>query len=109
MQSSVELSLAASPPPNFATSVDGAPYRSRCAVCGVSRTVEPDRCGRACQFIKPDDARVLHLRRALPRRLRTMVPAHVWALVEPYGLRPTDSELPVRPTGDRSADGAGPA
>jgi hypothetical protein len=38
-----------------------------------------------------------------------MVPAHVWALVEPYGLRPTDSELPVRPTGDRSADGAGPA
>ncbi|PPQ35598.1 Coenzyme F420 hydrogenase/dehydrogenase, beta subunit C-terminal domain [Rhodopila globiformis] len=29
---------------------------------------------------------VLHLRRAHPKRLRTMVPDHVWALVEPYGL-----------------------
>jgi coenzyme F420 hydrogenase subunit beta len=29
---------------------------------------------------------VLHLRRAHPRRMRTMVPDHVWALVEPYGL-----------------------
>jgi coenzyme F420 hydrogenase subunit beta len=52
---------------------------------------------------------VLHLRRALPRRLRNMVPAHVWALVEPYGLRPTDSELPTRPAGERSAEGSGPA
>ena len=29
---------------------------------------------------------VLHLRRAHPRRLRNMVPEHVWALVKPYGL-----------------------
>ena len=29
---------------------------------------------------------VLHLRRAYPKRLRNMVPGHVWALVEPYGL-----------------------
>jgi coenzyme F420 hydrogenase subunit beta len=29
---------------------------------------------------------VLHLRRAHPRRLRNMVPDHVWALVKPYGL-----------------------
>jgi coenzyme F420 hydrogenase subunit beta len=29
---------------------------------------------------------VVHLRRAHPRRLRHMVPAHVWALVAPYGL-----------------------
>ncbi|MFL5254806.1 MAG: Coenzyme F420 hydrogenase/dehydrogenase, beta subunit C-terminal domain [Rhodopila sp.] len=29
---------------------------------------------------------VLHLRRAHPKRLRTMVPEHIWALVEPYGL-----------------------
>jgi coenzyme F420 hydrogenase subunit beta len=29
---------------------------------------------------------VLHLRRAYPKRLRTMVPDHVWALVKPYGL-----------------------
>lgn len=35
---------------------------------------------------------VLHLRRSYPRRLRHMVPAHVWRLVEPYGLQPTDDE-----------------
>ena len=32
---------------------------------------------------------VVHLRRAMPRRVRHMVPPHVWALVEPYGLKPT--------------------
>jgi coenzyme F420 hydrogenase subunit beta len=37
---------------------------------------------------------VLHLRRAQPRRLRSMVPAHVWALVAPYGLSPREDELP---------------
>ncbi|MGA0104498.1 MAG: Coenzyme F420 hydrogenase/dehydrogenase, beta subunit C-terminal domain, partial [Steroidobacteraceae bacterium] len=35
---------------------------------------------------------VLHLRRALPRRMYAMVPAHVWKLVEPYGLRPLPGE-----------------
>ncbi|OYW56441.1 MAG: coenzyme F420 hydrogenase [Hyphomicrobium sp. 32-62-53] len=40
---------------------------------------------------------VVHLRRAMPRRVRHMVPAHVWALVEPYGLKPTTDELPRPP------------
>jgi coenzyme F420 hydrogenase subunit beta len=35
---------------------------------------------------------VLHLRRAFPARLRTMVPRHVWALVAPYGITPRDGE-----------------
>jgi coenzyme F420 hydrogenase subunit beta len=35
---------------------------------------------------------VLHLRRALPRRMRNMVPDHVWRLVEPYGLTPAAGE-----------------
>jgi coenzyme F420 hydrogenase subunit beta len=35
---------------------------------------------------------VLHLRRAHPRRMRAMVPPHIWALVEPYGLRPQPGE-----------------
>ena len=35
---------------------------------------------------------VLHLRRQAPAKLRSMVPAHVWALVAPYGLRPTPQE-----------------
>ena len=37
---------------------------------------------------------VVHLRRERPRRLRHMVPPHVWALVAPYGLTPRDDELP---------------
>jgi coenzyme F420 hydrogenase subunit beta len=39
---------------------------------------------------------VIHLRREKPRRLRTMVPAHVWSLVKPYGLTPEPGELPGR-------------
>lgn len=37
---------------------------------------------------------VLHLRRAEPRRLRSMVPAHLWPLVKPYGLQPQPNEEP---------------
>ena len=37
---------------------------------------------------------ILHLRREQPRRLKAMVPAHVWSLVEPYGLEPREGELP---------------
>ena len=37
---------------------------------------------------------VLHLRRAHPARLRTMVPAHIWRLVAPYGLTPGPAERP---------------
>ena len=35
---------------------------------------------------------VLHLRRQHPARMKTMVPAHIWPLVEPYGLAPQDGE-----------------
>ena len=35
---------------------------------------------------------VLHLRHAAPRRLKSMVPKHVWALVGAYGLVPEDDE-----------------
>ncbi len=31
-----------------------APHRSLCTDCGISRTANPKRCGRACQFIAPD-------------------------------------------------------
>jgi len=30
-----------------------APYRDLCTDCGLSRTSDPARCGRACQFIQP--------------------------------------------------------
>ena len=39
---------------------------------------------------------VLHLRRHAPAKLKSMVPAHVWALVAPYGLRPNEDELPAQ-------------
>jgi coenzyme F420 hydrogenase subunit beta len=38
---------------------------------------------------------VIHLRREKPRRVRHMVPPHIWALVKPYGLTPEAAELPV--------------
>ena len=31
---------------------------------------------------------ILHLRREHPRRMRNMIPDHVWALMKPYGLTP---------------------
>jgi coenzyme F420 hydrogenase subunit beta len=35
---------------------------------------------------------VLHLRRAHPRRMRSMIPDHIWKLVAPYGLKPEAGE-----------------
>jgi coenzyme F420 hydrogenase subunit beta len=35
---------------------------------------------------------VLHLRRQYPHRMKNMVPAHVWALVKPYGIEPEADE-----------------
>lgn len=37
---------------------------------------------------------VAHLRREMPRRMKRMVPPHVWALVAPYGLGPQPGERP---------------
>jgi coenzyme F420 hydrogenase subunit beta len=35
---------------------------------------------------------VVHLRHSEPRRLKSMVPGHVWQLVRPYGLAPRERE-----------------
>jgi coenzyme F420 hydrogenase subunit beta len=35
---------------------------------------------------------ILHLRRAHPARIKNMVPRHVWAVAEKYGLMPKDDE-----------------
>ena len=35
---------------------------------------------------------VLHLRRARPKRMRHMIPEHVWRLVAPYGIEPQPGE-----------------
>ncbi len=35
---------------------------------------------------------VIHLRREEPRRMKRMIPAHIWRLVAPYGLVPRDGE-----------------
>jgi len=35
---------------------------------------------------------VVHLRRVRPRRLSYMAPKHLWSLVRPCGLEPTDDE-----------------
>jgi len=44
---------------------------------------------------------VIHLRREAPERIKNMVPAHVWRLVEPYGLRPRAGETAASRSGDR--------
>ncbi|UVO52932.1 Coenzyme F420 hydrogenase/dehydrogenase, beta subunit C-terminal domain [Sphingomonas sp. SUN039] len=43
--------MAISPPDAFA---NPAVPRDLCTDCGISRTDDPKRCGRACQFIAPD-------------------------------------------------------
>ena len=35
---------------------------------------------------------VIHLRREQPRRMKSMIPKHVWRLVEAYGLKPEKGE-----------------
>jgi coenzyme F420 hydrogenase subunit beta len=35
---------------------------------------------------------IIHLRREHGPRLKNMVPAHIWALVRPYGLLPAPGE-----------------
>ncbi|MBC7521957.1 MAG: Coenzyme F420 hydrogenase/dehydrogenase, beta subunit C-terminal domain, partial [Sandarakinorhabdus sp.] len=35
---------------------------------------------------------VIHLRREKPGRVKSMLPAHIWALVAPYGLAPAADE-----------------
>jgi coenzyme F420 hydrogenase subunit beta len=35
---------------------------------------------------------VVHLRREQPARMKSMIPEHVWKLVQPYGLAPQDGE-----------------
>jgi coenzyme F420 hydrogenase subunit beta len=39
---------------------------------------------------------IIHLRREAPRKIKNMVPAHVWNLVRPYGLAPRTDEQPSR-------------
>ena len=51
---------------------------------------------------------VIHLRREEPRRMKSMIPDHVWKLVAPYGLTPADDELsgpPAAPPAGRTPDG----
>jgi coenzyme F420 hydrogenase subunit beta len=39
---------------------------------------------------------ILHLRRSAPRRMKHMVPNHVWQLAAPYDLEPETDEKPVQ-------------
>jgi len=40
---------------------------------------------------------ILYLRHQAPRRLRSMIPAHLWALAATYGLHPRPGEAPPQP------------
>jgi coenzyme F420 hydrogenase subunit beta len=41
-------------PPLVSAGPTPPPHRALCTDCGVSRSSDPHRCGRACQFIAPD-------------------------------------------------------
>jgi len=41
---------------------------------------------------------VMHLRREEPRRMKSMIPGHVWALVEKYGVVPGEGEISQPPS-----------
>jgi coenzyme F420 hydrogenase subunit beta len=47
---------------------------------------------------------VIHLRRQEPKRMKSMVPDHVWQLVAPYGLTPTPAERPESSAGQQKAE-----
>ena len=49
---------------------------------------------------------VLHLRREEPRRMKNMIPAHIWALVAPYGLTPGAGEAAATDEAVVARDGA---
>ena len=53
---------------------------------------------------------VLHLRREAGRRMKHMIPGHVWALVRPYGLEARSAERPGRdaPSGAPDAPNSAP-
>ena len=36
---------------------------------------------------------VIHLRREQPAKMVSMIPKHIWPLVEPYGIKPRESEI----------------
>jgi coenzyme F420 hydrogenase subunit beta len=36
---------------------------------------------------------VLHLRREQPAKMGSMIPKHIWPLVEPYGIKPSEQEI----------------
>ena len=46
---------------------------------------------------------VIHLRREQPRRMRYMLPEHIWRLVKPYGLAPQANDQTPRDPEDREA------
>jgi coenzyme F420 hydrogenase subunit beta len=45
-------------PPGAVLTPPAAAARGLCTDCGISRTDDPKRCGRACQFIQPDYPRL---------------------------------------------------
>jgi len=74
--------------------------------CGARRA----GCARSSRGLEFARARVemksvesvVHLRREHPRRMRYLLPAHIWALVRPYGLEPRPGEAGrVRPDAGR--------
>ncbi len=79
--------------PVRAPAVAAAAPRDLCTDCGISRTADARRCGRACQFIKPDYPRLeqaVHGRTRDPAR-----PDEMW--FGPFDRMVRASLVPPRP------------
>jgi coenzyme F420 hydrogenase subunit beta len=49
---------------------------------------------------------IIHLRREHPKKMKNMVPSHVWALAKPYGLTPTSEEQLISRTATGNIENA---
>ncbi len=73
--------------------VRAMPIRLRPIVGGLMPKIGPRgmEFARARVEMKAVEA-VLHLRREYPRRIKSMIPVHIWTLVRPYGIGRRDGE-----------------
>lgn len=60
---------------HHAPPLEPAVPRDLCTDCGISRTTDPKRCGRACQFIRPDYPRLESQVHGRSRKLADQDPA----------------------------------
>lgn len=73
--------------------------RDLCTDCGISRSADPDRCGRACQFIRPDYAALEVKAHGRERKMEQPDEMYFGPLVEMIRARRSESAPGAQWTG----------